>query len=69
MVKRVSDPQVLAFWTKEFPKINHQTDADGVARIANKLGAFLANPLVRKAICDLEEPLRFRRIMVPGARS
>ncbi|SDL26382.1 AAA-like domain-containing protein [Aliiruegeria lutimaris] len=66
VVKRVSDPQVLAFWTQEFPKMNYQTAVDGVAPIANKLGAFLANPVVRKAICAPEEPLRFRRIMDRG---
>jgi type IV secretory pathway TraG/TraD family ATPase VirD4 len=37
-----------------------------VAPIANKLGAFLANPVVRKAICEPETPLRFRQIMDQG---
>lgn len=66
VVARVSDPQVLVFWTKEYPNMNYQNAVDGVAPIANKLGAFLANPTLRKAICDPEEPLRFRRIMDEG---
>lgn len=65
-VARVGDPQVFAFWTKEYPNMNYQTAVDGVAPIANKLGAFLANPVLRKAICEPDEPLRFRRIMDEG---
>jgi hypothetical protein len=66
VISRVTDAQVLAFWTQEFPNMNYQTAVDGVAPIANKLGAFLANPVVRTAICEPEEPLRFRRIMDEG---
>lgn len=66
VLQHVQDPQVLAFWTEEFPRMNYQNAADGVAPIANKLGAFLANPVVRKAICEPETPLRFRQIMDQG---
>ena len=66
VVSRVSDEQVYAFWTREFPNMNYQTAVDGVAPIANKLGAFLANPVVRNAVCKPQEPLRFRRIMDEG---
>lgn len=66
VVSRVSDPQVSHFWKREFPNMNYQNAADGVAPIANKLGAFLANPVVRKAVCEPDEPLRFRKIMDQG---
>lgn len=66
VLQHVQDPQVLAFWTEEFPRMNYQNAADGVAPIANKLGAFLANPVVRKAVCEPETPLRFRQIMDQG---
>ena len=66
VVANLRDEQVRAFWTREFPSMNYKTAIDGVAPIANKLGAFLANPVVRKAICEPEEPLRFRRIMDEG---
>lgn len=59
----VTDPQVLEFWQKEFPAMNYKSAIDGVAPIANKIGAFLAHPVVRKAVCEPKEPLRFRRIM------
>lgn len=63
VVARVTDEQVLAFWREEYPNMNYQNAVDGVAPIANKLGAFLAHPVVRKAVCEPEEPLRFRRLM------
>ena len=66
VIGRVSDPQVYEFWTKEFPNMNYKNAADGVAPIANKLGAFLANPVLRKAMCEPDEPLRFRQIMDRG---
>lgn len=61
-----TDPQVQQFWRTEFSNMNYKTAVDGVAPIANKLGAFLAHPVVRKAICDPGEPLRFRAIMDEG---
>ena len=66
VVGRVTDEQVYAFWTREFPNMNYQTAADGVAPIANKLGAFLANPVLRRALSEPAEPLRFRSIMDAG---
>lgn len=63
VLDQVADPQVLQFWTREYPAMNYKNAADGLAPIANKLGAFLSHPVVRKAVCEPEEPLRFRRIM------
>ncbi len=66
VVATVQDEQVKLFWYSEFPKMNYKTAADGVAPIANKLGAFLAHPVVRNAICAPNKPLRFREIMDDG---
>lgn len=66
VVSGIKDPVVRQFWTVEFPKMNYKTAADGIAPIANKLGAFLAHPIVRKAICEPETPLRFRRLIDEG---
>lgn len=63
---RITDPQVQFFWKTEFPALNYQGSADGVAPVANKLGAFLAQPAVRTALCEPAEPLRFRHIMDTG---
>ncbi|PHS21388.1 MAG: hypothetical protein COA84_15860 [Robiginitomaculum sp.] len=66
IINQITDPQVKQFWTSEFPNLNYKSAADGVAPIANKLGAFLAHPNVRKALCAPEKPLRFRQIMDEG---
>ena len=66
MVSQITDEQVLAFWREEYPNMNYQNAVDGVAPIANKLGAFLAHPVVRKAVCEPDEALRFRTIMDRG---
>lgn len=66
VTEQVTDPQARAFWKHEFPALNYQTSADGVSPIANKLGAFLANPRVRTALCEPKEPLRFRSLMDSG---
>ncbi|RLJ40689.1 type IV secretion system coupling TraD/TrwB family protein [Litoreibacter meonggei] len=66
VVDRITDPQVQFFWKTEFPAMNYQGSADGVAPIANKLGAFLAQPAVRTALCEPDELLRFRHMMDTG---
>ncbi len=63
VVQQIEDPQVAQFWQQEFPAMNYKTAFDGVAPIANKLGAFLSHPVMRQALCDPAEPLRLRQIM------
>lgn len=62
----VGDELVRDFWLNEFSVMNYKTAVDGVAPIANKIGAFLAHPLVRKSVCRPDEPLRLRRLMGEG---
>lgn len=66
ITNRLTDPQVVHFWREEYKAMNYKTSMDGVAPIANKIGAFLAHPLVRQAVCEPELPLRFRRLMDEG---
>ena len=67
MTENLSDPQVRFFWKHEFPAMNYQSSADGVSPVANKIGAFLAHPTVRAALCEPRERLRFRSIMDGGS--
>lgn len=66
VISSISDSQVRNFWAAEFPAMNYRTAIDGVAPIANKIGAFLAHPVVRNAMCEPDEPLRFRTIIDEG---
>jgi len=65
-ITHIVDPHLIMFWRNEFAKMNYLTTFDGVAPIANKLSAFLADPIVRRSVCEPETPLRFRRIMDQG---
>jgi type IV secretory pathway TraG/TraD family ATPase VirD4 len=67
VVAAITDEQVRQFWTVEYQKLRYQSSNDGVSSIANKLGAFLAHPVVRKAVCEPDQPLRFRQVMDEGA--
>lgn len=66
VTEHLEDEQVRYFWKTEFPALNYQGSADGVAPVANKLGAFLAQPTVRTALCEPKQPLRLRQIMDTG---
>jgi len=66
VLSRVTNEKVLEFWQKEYPAMNYKTASDGFAPIANKIGGFLAHPLIRSSVCEPEEPLRFRKIMDSG---
>lgn len=66
IVEQINDPQTQFFWKHEFEHMNFQNSADGVAPIANKLGAFLAHPVVRQAVCEPKQPLKFRTLMDTG---
>ncbi|MBV1865784.1 MAG: type IV secretion system DNA-binding domain-containing protein [Rhodobacteraceae bacterium] len=68
VVATITDPHVRAFWAVEFPNMNYKGAVDGVAPIANKLGGFLSHPLVRRMMCEPEQPLRFRQIMDEGGQ-
>ena len=66
VLAQVTDEQVRAFWQREYPAMNYKNASDGFAPISNKIGAFLAHPLVRKTVCEPDTPLRFRNIMDQG---
>lgn len=67
VIPGVTDPQVREFWTREYPAMNYKTAIDGVAPIANKIGAFLAHPIIREAVCTPDQPIRFRQVMDTGS--
>ena len=62
----VTDPLVKRFWETEYKAMNFKNAADGVAPIANKLGAFLAHPVIRQSVCNPKRPIRFRQLMDEG---
>ncbi|MEL6818975.1 MAG: TraM recognition domain-containing protein [Pseudomonadota bacterium] len=66
VVSCVTNPYVCRFWTSEFETMKYKGAVDGVAPIANKLGGFLAHPVVRQSVTKPAKPLRFRQLMDEG---
>ena len=66
VVHAITDEEVRRFWKEEFPALSYKTAFDGVAPIANKLGTFLAHPVLRKSLATPETPIRFRQLMDRG---
>jgi len=57
---------VRLFWEKEFERYSFAYRADGVASIQNKIGAFLADSVMRRILTNPKEPISLRRIMDEG---
>lgn len=63
VLQHVSDPVVRNFWTVEFASWNEKFQAEAVAPVLNKVGAFTANPLVRNIIGQPKSSFNIREIM------
>lgn len=63
IVARVENVQVRAFWKAEFNQYNPKYRQDAIAPIQNKVGAFLADPRLRRIFEGGGEEIRIRRIM------
>src|SRR3984957_20270500 len=57
---------VRAFLQKEFERFGAGYRADGIAPIQNKVGAFLADPLLNRILTAPQQDLHIRRIMDEG---
>jgi type IV secretory pathway TraG/TraD family ATPase VirD4 len=57
---------VRTFLQKEFERFTFGYRADGIAPIQNKVGAFLADPLLNRIITAPKQELHIRRIMDEG---
>lgn len=58
-LKHITNPDIKRFWVDEFPKYK---SAD-LLPILNKVGAFLAHPIIRKILVENTQQISFRRIM------
>ncbi len=63
VVENVTDPSVKAFWNDEFAKYSDKYMQEAGAAIQNKIGQFIANPLVRNIIGQPKSNLDLRKIM------
>ena len=60
------DMVVLQFWNIEFASWNDKFMAEAVAPVLNKVGAFVANPIIRNIIGQPKSTFNIREIMDEG---
>ena len=66
VAENISNDPVRTFWLKEFPKYSFRYRADGIAPIQNKVGAFLADPTLRRILTEPQKDLHLRQMMDAG---
>jgi Helicase HerA, central domain/TraM recognition site of TraD and TraG len=66
VVANCTNEQVREFWRAEFPKYTYRYQAEAIAPIQNKVGAFLADERLHRFFVTPERPLRFRQLMDEG---
>lgn len=66
VLSHVEDTVVLNFWQIEFASWNDKFQAEAIAPVLNKVGAFTANPIIRNIIGQPKSTFNIRRIMDEG---
>jgi hypothetical protein len=65
-VARVHNAQVRDFWLREYEKYPARFRAEAIAPIQNKVGAFLANPILNRIITQPKSAFDLRNVMDEG---
>lgn len=63
ILKNVPEGPVRDFWTKEFERYNPVFRDEAIAPILNKVGQFLANPLLRDVLTQPKSAFHLRAVM------
>ena len=66
VIKYIDDPVVKNFWTVEFASWNDKFASEAVAPVLNKVGAFVANPMIRNIVGQPKSTFDIRKIMDEG---
>ena len=66
LVKSIRNETVRTFFEKEFERYTFGYRNDGIAPIQNKVGAFIADPLLNRILTSSESDIRVRGVMDDG---
>jgi DNA helicase HerA-like ATPase len=66
IVDNLRDPVVKAFWEKEFARYHTSFRVEAIAPIQNKVGQFIASPLIRNIIGQEKSTFDLREMMDQG---
>ncbi len=63
VVENITDPSVRSFWLDEYAKYTDRFAAEAAPAIQNKIGQFIANPLIRNIIGQPKSTFDIRKMM------
>jgi hypothetical protein len=66
VISHIKDPVVKTFWVTEFASWNDKFAAEAVAPVLNKVGAFVANPMIRNIVGQTKSTFNIRTHMDEG---
>lgn len=66
VLEKVTNPQVRDFWFTEFERYSAFFRSEAISPIQNKVGQFLAIPLIRNIVGQTQSSIDFRKIMDKG---
>lgn len=66
VVGALQDPVIKAFWINEFDQYSQKFATEAVAAIQNKVGQFVANPLIRNIVGQTHSSIDMRKVMDSG---
>ncbi|MCA9397747.1 DUF87 domain-containing protein, partial [candidate division WWE3 bacterium] len=67
IVNLLEDPVMIDFWTNEYPQLeDSRQGSEAIAPIQNRIGQFLASPIIRNLVSNARSTVRFDEIMNEG---
>jgi transcriptional regulator with AAA-type ATPase domain len=66
VISNIKNQQVRNFWQNEFESYPARFRAEAIAPVQNKVGAFLADPILNKILTQTESSFRLRTVMDQG---
>lgn len=63
VVGGVRDPVVKHYWQKEFPAYSRALQGEALSPVLNKLGALIANPIIRNLVAQERSRVDFRALL------
>ena len=66
IVRRLADPVVRNYWEHEFAAMPAKLQAEAIAPIQNKVGAFVSSPLLRNLVGQAKSSIDFRSVLDTG---
>ncbi len=63
VIEKITDPVVRSFWTEEFATYTDRYTQEATPAIQNKVGQFVANPLIRNIVGQPKSTFDLRKMM------